>query len=51
MDAAMGPKLTKGEMKQNSQLYQNQFAQTMAKLWDIPLKWSTIAKEITGIVN
>jgi hypothetical protein len=32
--AAMGPKIEgKGEIKIESQLYQNEFAQTMAKKW------------------
>lgn len=51
--AAMGPKIeAKGEMKTESQLYQNQFAQTMAKIMGYTFEAEhPIAKEITGIVN
>jgi predicted AlkP superfamily pyrophosphatase or phosphodiesterase len=49
--AAMGPKIeAKGEMKIESQLYQNQFAQTMAKIMGYTFEAQhPIAKEITGV--
>jgi predicted AlkP superfamily pyrophosphatase or phosphodiesterase len=51
--AAMGPKIeAKGEMKIESQLYQNQFAQTMAKIMGYTFEAEhPIAKEITGVIK
>ena len=51
--AAMGPKIeAKGEMKIESQLYQNQFVQTMAKIIDYTSEAEhPIAEEITGVIK
>lgn len=51
--AAMGPKIeAKGEMKIESQLYQNQFAQTMAKIMGYTFEAEhPIAEEIMGVIK
>jgi predicted AlkP superfamily pyrophosphatase or phosphodiesterase len=51
--AAMGPKIeAKGEMKIESQLYQNQFAQTMAKIMGYTFEAEhPIAEEIIGVIK
>ncbi|MEZ7504667.1 sulfatase-like hydrolase/transferase [Flavobacterium sp. Arc2] len=51
--AAMGPQIeAKGEMKNENQLYQNQFAQTMAKIMGYTFKANhPVAQEITGVVK
>jgi predicted AlkP superfamily pyrophosphatase or phosphodiesterase len=51
--AAMGPKIeAKGEMKIESQLYQNQFAQTMAKIMGYTFEAEhPIAEEIMGVLK
>jgi hypothetical protein len=49
----MGPKIeAKGEMKIESQLYQNQFPQTTAKIMGYTFEAQhPIAKEITGVLK
>ena len=51
--AAMGPKIeAKGEMKIESQLYQNQFAQTMAKIMGYTFEAEhPIAEEIIDVIK
>lgn len=51
--ATMGPLIeAKGEMKNENQLYQNQFAQTMAKIMGYTFEANhPIAKEISGVVK
>jgi len=51
--AAMGPNIeAKGEMKNENQLYQNQFAQTMAKIMGYNFEANhPIANEIQGVIK
>ena len=51
--ATMGPQIeAKGEMKNENQLYQNQFAQTMAKIMGYTFEANhPIAKEVSGVVK
>ncbi|MFV8359488.1 alkaline phosphatase family protein [Flavobacterium sp. LS1P3] len=51
--ATMGPKIeAKGEMKEKNQLYQDQFAQTMAKIMGYTFEANhPIAKEISSVIK